>query len=160
MDDPSGQERPEEIEASLSITGHPWHTDTHTKKHKWRHTTKEITYIQAYILCGSTVGGSACCQDLALYSWYWLTDSSPLGDARLIRAEAVAPLLQSLDKLFITIMNEPLEHVEEKQGFVWFSAKNCYNKTIIEMAHQQSCRAHNSACDRDVCYVFWHILAY
>lgn len=133
MDDLS--EGPEEIETSVSITRSLWHAQTHkhTKKHKWGHAPKENMYIQACILCTFSIAAPAeflwlraLCQDLAQYWMYWVTEArsrTALHRGILgLCAKALPPLVQSLDKLFRAIMNEPIEQraflVERKQIFL------------------------------------------
>lgn len=52
MDDLSGGSRGNR-NIPIHHQGPVTHTCAHTKKHKWRHTPKENTYIQACILCTS-----------------------------------------------------------------------------------------------------------
>jgi len=73
-------------------------------------------------------------------------------------AEALPPHVEPLDKLFIAIMNEPVEltalHVEKKPGFVWYFAKRGNCKTIDTLLIGSAGEyAHNSAWDWAEYYV-------
>lgn len=95
--------------------GSLWHTDTDTETYNeaQMESPNKSMYIHSIATPAEFLRHQAFCQNVAQYLVYWLTEARSC--IVLLRgilgfcAKALPPLVQSLDKLFRMIMNEPTE---------------------------------------------------